>query len=372
MISDQRRRAVAAVEHDEDQRERQQRQQADPQRRLFLRLERALELRGVALRPTRLGDDAADIGDDRGHVALAVAVAEHGDAPLRVLALDLVGTVAFLDRRQHAERHMPGRRRDQEIAEPGGRAVLVGEAHDHVEAAVALDDLRHPPAVRQRLQRLVDRGRRHPVERRALVVQMDADLRDQDLLLDLQVDQAGDAGEPFAHRLRQPAQRVEVFAVDLQRDLRPHAREHVVEPVRDRLPDIDRNRQHREARTDFGVDFFLGPRRIVRGRHPVRCCARPRRARRARRGRCGGRPSAPPALAATIRSAMKPSRCDSASDIPGLYWTVTSSVPSLNGGRKLRGSRRRRPPATVTAAATELKTPHDGRRPNAAARRCRA
>ena len=89
---------------------------------------------------------------------------------------------------------MAGRRRDQEIAEPRGRAVLVGEPHHHVEAAVAFDDLRHPAAVRHRLQRLVHRGRRHAVERSAFVVQMDADLRDQHLLLDLEIDQAGNAG----------------------------------------------------------------------------------------------------------------------------------------------------------------------------------
>ena len=62
-----------------------------------------------------------------------------------VLALDLVGPVA--SPRSSASRRSgtwPGGRRDQEIAEAGGRAVLVGEPHDHVEAAVALDDLRHP------------------------------------------------------------------------------------------------------------------------------------------------------------------------------------------------------------------------------------
>jgi hypothetical protein len=52
---------------------------------------------------------------------------------------------------------------------------------------------------------------------------MDADLWDQDLLLNLQIDQPGDAGEAFAHRFRQPSQRVEVLAINLQCDLRPHA-----------------------------------------------------------------------------------------------------------------------------------------------------
>ena len=97
-------------------------------------------------------------------------LAVHDDAPLPVLALDLVGAVAFLDLGQQPQRHEALRRRDQQILQPGGRAVLVGEAHHHVEAAVALDDLRDHAAVRQRFQRLGQRGRRDAVERRALVV----------------------------------------------------------------------------------------------------------------------------------------------------------------------------------------------------------
>ena len=192
---------------------------------------------------------------------------------------------------------MAGRRRNQQIAKTGGRAVLVGEPHDHVEAAVAFDDLRHPPAVRHRFERLAHRGRRHAVERGALVVQMDAHLRDQDLLFDLQIDQPGDAGEALARRLRQPPQRVQVLAVDLQRDLRPHARQHVVEAMRDRLPDVDRYRQYRQAASECRRRLPPWNGRSVRGRHRVRCCARPRHAHRARRARCGGRPSALPAPA---------------------------------------------------------------------------
>ena len=255
-----------------------------------------------------------------------------------------------------AQRHMAGRRRDQEIAKAGGGAVLVGKPHHHVEAAVAFDDLRHPAAVRQRFQRLAHRRRRHAVERRALVVDLDADLRNQHLLLDLQVDQPGDAGELLAQRLRQPPQRVEVVAVDLQRDLRAHAGQQVVEPVRDRLADIDRHRQHRQPRADVGVDLFLRTRRA--DEVDVELAEVHAFGMLVELGAAGAAADAisPRAPARRCCSAMKPSRCDSASEMPGLYWTVTSSVPSLNGGRKLRGSRYAAMPATTTAAATDANT----------------
>ena len=65
------------------------------QRGLFLRLERAFKLQSyipavaVISAMTR-----AHVGDDGGHVAPAIAIAIDDDAPLTVLALDLIGTVA--------------------------------------------------------------------------------------------------------------------------------------------------------------------------------------------------------------------------------------------------------------------------------------
>ena len=48
----------------------------------------------------------------------------------------------------------------------------------------------------------------------------------------------------------------EVFAEDLKGDLRPDTRQHVVEPVRDRLAHIDIRRQHSKARADLGNDLL--------------------------------------------------------------------------------------------------------------------
>ncbi len=67
----------------------------------------------------------------------------------------------------------------------------------------------------------------------------------------------------FASRWRRRSaggpQRVEIIAENLQRDLRAHARQHVVEPMRDRLADVDGDRQHREPRPQIVDDLGLAP-----------------------------------------------------------------------------------------------------------------
>jgi hypothetical protein len=128
-------------------------------------------------------------------------------------------------------------------------------AHDEVEAAVAFDHLRDPLAVDHLLERTQQRARRNAVACRLVVVDADLDLRNQHLLLDLQVGDAGDLREPLAQLRRQAAQRVEIVAVDLQRDLGAHAGQQVVEAVRDRLADVAHRRQHREAAADVGDDL---------------------------------------------------------------------------------------------------------------------
>ena len=47
----------------------------------------------------------------------------------------------------------------------------------------------------------------------------------------------GNGGQPFLQVRGQAAQGVQVVAVDLQRNLRAHAGQQVVEPVRNRLAD---------------------------------------------------------------------------------------------------------------------------------------
>ena len=62
----------------------------------------------------------------------------------------------------------------------------------------------------------------------------------------------GTAGGRLRSRSASAAQRIEVVAVDLERDLRAHARQHVVEPVRDRLADVERDQQGRERGLNVG------------------------------------------------------------------------------------------------------------------------
>ena len=127
------------------------------------------------------------------------------------------------------------------------------------------------------------------------------------------------------------AQRVEIVAEDLERDLGAHAGQHVVEPVRDRLADIDRQRQHREAAADVGDDVGLRRVRLPRGRPRSRMSARPRHARRARRGRCAGRPAFTSGTSRMSRSAIRPTRFDSASEMPGLKQHVDGEGAFVEG-----------------------------------------
>ena len=171
--------------------ERHERQDTDDECGVFLRPECAFELRRVALRELRLGNDPPHVGDDGRHVTLAVAVGMHDDAPLPILALDLIGTVALFHLGQQAQRHEALRCGDEQVLQPRGRTVLVGNAHHDIEAAVAFDDLRDDAATRKSFQGLGQGGRRDAIERRPLVVGGHLQLRDEHLLLDLQVDETG-------------------------------------------------------------------------------------------------------------------------------------------------------------------------------------
>ena len=179
--------------------------------------------------------------------------------------LDLIGPFAFLDLGQQAQRHEPLRRRDEQVLKSGGRPVLVGDAHHHVEPAIAFDDLRHHAAARQPLQRLRQRGRRDAVERRALIVGRHLQLGDQHLLFHQRVHDAGHRLQARPQAPRHRTQRVEIVAEDLEDDLRLDARQHMVDAVRDRLADGHRRRQHGQLGADIGVDVLLaahGPRQV--------------------------------------------------------------------------------------------------------------
>ncbi len=100
---------------------------------------------------------------------------------------------------------------------------------------------------------------------------------------------AGNRRQPCAQVFRLRAKHVEIVAKHFERDLRAHARQHVIEPVRNRLADVDGGWQSAEtlARMSATITFLSSARRAS-DRHRSRTNARLRHARRVRRGRCGG------------------------------------------------------------------------------------
>src|SRR6266516_2658234 len=247
--------AIAAVEHQEDGRQRNERERTYAQGRLFLRLEGAFQTGRVSLRNLDIREDATDIRRDRGHVAATVTVAIHDDAAARALTLNLVGTVRFRDLGKHAERDVTRWRSNQEITQSCRRAVLVGEAYHNVEAAVAVDDLRYSSTIRKGVQRLCHRGWCQPVKRGAFIVHLYAQLRDEHLFFDLEIDYARHHRELLARGLGETTKRFQVVAENLQDDLRTHPRLQVIQPMADRLADGDRNGQRGKALANIDVDF---------------------------------------------------------------------------------------------------------------------
>ena len=128
-----------------------------------------------------------------------------------------------------------------DLAQAFDRAGFVGQAHHQREAPAAFDDLRDLLALDQALQ------------------------RGQHLLFDLQIDQARDGGQPGLQDVGLAAQRIQVFAEDLDRNLRTHTREHVVDAVRDRLADFQRRRQVHQARADVGPNLVHAACQFSRG-----------------------------------------------------------------------------------------------------------
>ena len=126
---------------------------------------------------------------------------------------------------------MAGGRFDEDLREPLDRTRRFGQAHDQRETPSTFDDLGDFLALDEVLQRGQDLRCRHAIAGRCGIVDAHLDLRREHLLLDFQIRESGDAGQPRPQRIGLPPQRVEVFAEDLDRDLRTHAREHVVDAV---------------------------------------------------------------------------------------------------------------------------------------------
>lgn len=157
-------------------------------RAFLLCLERSLQVGGVALGNVQLGQRAAYVGRDLGHVPAAASVAVDHHPALGSFPLDLVGAIRFDDFGQRTQRQESGRRRNQEVVQAGGRAILVRKSQHDIEPAIAVHDLRHPASVREGVGRLRHGRGRDAVQRGACMVTLHPHLRNEYLLLDLKID----------------------------------------------------------------------------------------------------------------------------------------------------------------------------------------
>ena len=100
------------------------------------------------------------------------------------------------------------------------------------------------------------------------VVEAHLDLRREHHLLDFKICEARNAGQLRAKHFRLSAQRVQIFAKQLDGYLRAHAREHVIDTVRNRLPNRDGTRQIDQSRSNFSGYFTHGPLDFTSGFEP--------------------------------------------------------------------------------------------------------
>ena len=82
-------------------------------------------------------------------------------------------------------------------------------------------------------------------------------MRNTHLLFDLKVNDPRNLVELATKLLGKATDGIEILAVDLQRDLGADPGEHVVQTMRDGLPDIRRNGKHGKPRSDIGDDLVF-------------------------------------------------------------------------------------------------------------------
>ena len=112
------------------------------------------------------------------------------------------------------------------------------QAHDDVEAAVALEQLAGRLAADRDLDDVLHLADAEPVAGQRLTVELDGEDRQARDLLDLDVAGAPDAADRGLDLLRRALQDVEVVAEDLDADVAAHAGDQLVDAQLDRLGDF--------------------------------------------------------------------------------------------------------------------------------------
>ena len=143
-----------------------------------------------------------------------------------------------------------------------------------------------------------------------------------------------------------------IVAENLDGDVGPRARQHVIDAMRDRLADRHvRPRQQRHASAGSRRARLPASGPSSRGARRSRPTRRPARARRARRGPVRRAVDATSGTLSSRRSSALPSAFESARLVPGIVTALTVSAPSLNSGRNERPA-----PAIATRAAMSSAT----------------
>ena len=208
--------------------------------------------------PHRTGEvGARHVGGDHRH-------------PLRVLAPDERRSESVPDLRDGAQPHqVSGRRRDRKRRDLLGRGPEARrQADGDIGRQAVLDDLASYYALEECLHSLSEVRKGKPVPGDGRAIEVDHQLRDRRLLLVRQVDDAGHGAEDLLDPGGERPQHRQVRPEDLDREIGPGPRHHVVDPVADRLPERDgrpRDRGHRAAH--LGDQFVLGAAVLDRRQH---------------------------------------------------------------------------------------------------------
>ena len=225
-----------------------------PQRALHV-LELPAPFKVIALRQRHLGEDALlQFGDKPAKVATGNIDADD-DAPLTHVATDLGRAVDDADVRQRFERHLRavwrGKRQAADFLDRVTKAL--GQANCGIEAALPLVNLRRHAAANRRLYDIVHVADVESLAGNGLPVYVYGQILLAGDALDANIartrHRTGDAGDLVGGL----AQRIEVIAEYLYRNVGPHTGNHFVDPVGNRL-------RHRQLYARQRAQLFLDGR----------------------------------------------------------------------------------------------------------------
>ena len=177
----------------------------------------------------------------------------------------MIGAIALLNAGQLGQGHSAIGRLQKNLTQPLQRPGTFRQAHHQTESPVALHDLGHLLAFNQTLQGRENLGHGHAILRCRRVIDPDRDLRGQHLLFYFQIGQPGNGGQSPPQHLGLPSQGIQIVAKQLDGDLGTHAREHVVDPVRNGLANGNSRWQIGQTAADVALNLGHAALQLGRG-----------------------------------------------------------------------------------------------------------